>query len=79
MLIDKGYYDYDYEKPKEKPKKLTAEQKRMWSDAEVAAVLGRAINPATGKPIFEQQSKPLTPDEMQRIAMQEAREKKNKQ
>jgi len=76
MLIDKGYYDYDYETPKEKPKKLTAEQKRMWSDAELAAVLGRAINPATGKPIFEQ-PKPLTPDDMQRIAMEEATEKKN--
>lgn len=52
MLIDKGYYDYDYIKPKEKPKPLTAEQRRIWSSEEVAAVLGRAIDPSTGKPIF---------------------------
>lgn len=73
LLIDKGYYDYDYEQPKPKPQKLTAEQRRIWSDQELAAVLDRAINPATGRPIFE--PKPLTPDEAQRIVMEEIKEK----
>jgi len=65
MLIDKGYYDYDYEKPKDKkgrniskgsdPDKLKAKLARLG--------IGSA-------------PQPLTPDEMQRIAMQEVRERK---
>lgn len=72
MLIDKGYYDYDYQEPKPKPKKLTDEQKRIWSKEEVSRVLGRAIDPATGKPIFAPHK--LTPEVIQRIAMTEAKE-----
>ncbi|GEM_PF-5670489 len=76
MLIDKGYYDYDYQEPKPKPKKLTEEQKRIWSKEEVAQVLGRAIDPATGKSIF--QPRKITPEEAQRIAMEEIKKQKDR-
>ena len=62
MLIDKGYYDYDYEKPKIKLR-LTAEDREIWSAEKLNAILG--VKP-----------KPITPDEMQRIAMEELKEKK---
>jgi len=71
MLIDKGYYDYDYEKPKEKPARAKSYDESVKSDEEMRDILSRF---GWGKP--KEQPKPLTPEEMQRIAMQEAREKK---
>ena len=70
MFMDKGYYDYDYEPVKEKPKKLTSEQKKIWSREKLMSVLGTAIDPATGRGVFEKPT-PLTAEEMQRIAMEE--------
>lgn len=52
MLFDKGYYDYDYE-PVKAVRKLTKEDMEIWSDDKVAAVLGRAVDPTTGKHVFE--------------------------
>ena len=66
MLMDKGYYDYDYEPVKDKPKKLTSEQKKIWSKEKLMSVLGTAIDPTTGRGVFEKPT-PLTAEEMQRI------------
>jgi len=73
MLIDKGYYDYDFEKPKEKKRKPTKEETEVWSDEKLKSVLGRALLP-DGNRVFGDKPR-MTPDEMQRIAMQEAGEK----
>lgn len=73
MLIDKGYYDYDFEHPKGKKRKMTKEEREVWSDEKLRSILGRAMT-ADGKRVFEE--KPLTVDEMQRIAMEEAKDKK---
>lgn len=39
MLMDKGYYDYDFEPVKEKPKQ-TAEDREVWSQDKLNAILG---------------------------------------
>lgn len=72
MLIDKGYYDYDYEKPKEKP---TVERHRRTHE-ETQRLFTR-MGFGKVKKIGEPEQPRLTPDEMQRIAMEEMREKKN--
>ncbi len=72
MLIDKGYYDYDYEKPTPRTQAAMSAAK---SDQELIDALSKM---GFGRVDTPKQSKPLTPDEMQRIAMQEARKKKNK-
>lgn len=64
MLMDKGYYDYDYEAVKEKPV-LTAEDREIWSQEKLHAILG--VKP---------KKKTLTPDEAQRIVMEEIRKEK---
>lgn len=51
MLLDKGYYDYDYEAVKEPV--LTAEDKEIWSQEKLHAILG--VRP----------KKTLTPEELQ--------------
>ncbi|MCM1225268.1 MAG: hypothetical protein NC548_63545, partial [Lachnospiraceae bacterium] len=66
MLIDKGYYDYDYQEPKIK-QKLTAEDKEIWSAEKLNAILG--VNP---------QPKHLTPEEAQKIVMEEIKAQKKK-
>ncbi len=71
MLIDKGYYDYDYEKPKEAVKA----EKHERTHEQTQSLFTRM---GFGKVKKLGEDKPLTPDEMQQIAMQEAREKKNK-
>ena len=67
MLLDKGYYDYDYSEPKEAHK--TAIKKK--SDKEVSATLARfGFNTK-----LRSRKKSLTAEEMQRIAMEEQNEK----
>lgn len=53
MLMDKGYYDYDYEAVKEKSV-LTAEDREIWSQERLHAILG--VKP---------KKKTLTPEELQ--------------
>lgn len=61
MLMDKGYYDYDYNAVKEKPV-LTAEDKEIWSSEKLNAILG--VKP-----------KPLSPAELQAEVMREEEKK----
>lgn len=49
MLMDKGYYDYDYEAMKEKPR-LTAEDREIWSQEKLHAILGVKPKMAVLKP-----------------------------
>lgn len=64
MLMDKGYYDYDYEAVKEKPV-LTAEDREIWSQEKLHAILG--VKP---------KKKTLTPEELQAEVMAENKKKK---
>lgn len=74
MLIDKGYYDYDYSDPYDERKERLKALKPK-SNAELQEKLSRmGFGNIMAK---EKPSQPLTPDEMQRIAMQEARERKS--
>lgn len=63
MLMDKGYYDYDYEAVKEKPV-LTAEDKEIWSAAKLDAILG-----------VKRKQKTLTPEELQAEVMAEEKKR----
>lgn len=63
MLLDKGYYDYDYEAVKEK-RELTAEDKEIWSQEKLHAILG--VKP---------KKKTLTPEELQAEVMAEEKER----
>ena len=48
MLLDKGYYDYDYE-PVKKKRKYVPEDKEVWSQDKLNAILGvkpRRLSPA---------------------------------
>ena len=62
MLADKGYHDYDYTEPVVRAK-LTEKQRKIWSPEKVAALIGRAINPATGKRIADEQAELLASSE----------------
>lgn len=64
MLLDKGYYDYDYEAVKGK-QELTAEDKEIWSSEKLNAILG--VKP---------KKEVLTPDELQTIVMKEEKLKR---
>lgn len=66
MLMDKGYYDYDYERPSEKTKAVMTAAK---SEAELAEQLSRM---GFGKA----PSKPLTPAELQAEVMREEEKKR---
>lgn len=68
-LIDKGYYDYDYE-PAEIRKQLTEKDKEIWSSEKLKSVLGNIIKPKNEMPSL---------DEAQEILMkeEELRKKKN--
>lgn len=67
MLMDKGYYDYDYEPVKKKPE-LTAEDKELLTAEKLDALLGvKRINP-----------KPLNPEEIQRAVMADLESRKSK-
>lgn len=63
MLLDKSYYDYDYEAVKEKPV-LTAEDREIWSQEKLHAILG--VKP---------KKKPLTPEELQAEVMAEEKKR----
>lgn len=63
MLMDKGYYDYDYEVVKEKLV-LTAEDKEIWSQEKLHAILG--VKP---------KKKTLTPEELQAEVMGEEKKR----
>ena len=63
MLMDKGYYDYDYEVVKEKLV-LTAEDKEIWSQEKLHAILGVKPNKKT-----------LTPEELQAEVMGEEKKR----
>lgn len=62
--MDKGYYDYDYAEPKIKNKPNISKASDPNKLAKKLARLGMALKP-----------KPLTAEEMQRIAMEEQNEK----
>lgn len=63
MLLDKSYYDYDYEAVKEK-RGLTAEEKEIWSAEKLNAILG--VKP---------KKKTLTPEELQAEVMGEEKKR----
>lgn len=71
MLIDKGYYDYDYTEPKKRRAKTT--DNALMSDDEVAAILATAVIPGTDTLVYK--SKPLTPEQLQAEVMEEERKK----
>ena len=68
MLMDKGYYDYDYAEPKETHKVILKEK----SDKEVSSMLARF---GFKTKLRSKESKSLTAEEMQRIAMEEQNDK----
>jgi len=70
MLIDKGYYDYDYSDPYDERKERLKALKPK-SNAELQEKLSRmGFGNIMAK---EEPTQPLTPDEMQRIAMEEVK------
>lgn len=64
LLMDKGYYDYDYEAVKVAPKQKTYEE-TVKSDKEIRDILGR----------FGWGQQKLFPEELQREVMEEERKK----
>lgn len=65
MLLDKDYYDYDYEKPNDRTEAVLTAAK---SDDEIAAKLrGMGLNVRSKK-------KPLTPEELRAEVMAEEKE-----
>ena len=72
MLLDKGYYDYDYQEPSERSKAAKSEAK---SDAELAERLrkmGLTVRPKA-KP------QPMSAEELQAVVMAEERKKQQGQ
>ena len=68
MLMDKGYYDYDYEAVKKKPKAQTQEQ----SEERTQRIMDRF---GFGK-VKKINKKPLTAEELQAEVMKEERKKR---
>lgn len=66
MLIDKGYYDYDFQEPKRKRKRNISKATDPEKLARKLGQLGIGAKP-----------QPITPEEAQRIAMEEIKEKKH--
>ena len=67
LLIDKGYYDYDFtEPPKPKPKL------KKKTTREVSSMLARF---GFKTKLHDGEKPPMTAEEMQRIAMEEQNEK----
>ena len=62
MLIDKGYYDYDYSEI-EKKKRINPSEVTILSDEEVAAELSKALIPGTNKLVHE--PNPTSPEQLQ--------------
>lgn len=65
LLIDKSYYDYDYQEPK---------QKRMRNITK--ATDPEKLKMKLGMLGIKEQPKPLTPEEAQRIVMEEIKQQK---
>lgn len=74
MLTDKCYYDYDFEPLKPKKRKPTAEERKLWSDEKLRSILSRAINPGTGKGVFDAPA-PQNAEQLQRDAMADLNQK----
>ena len=68
MLMDKGYYDYDYTEPERKVKAVLREK----SKEEIGSMLARF---GFNTKLRSKEPKPLTPEEMQQIAMSELENK----
>lgn len=68
MLMDKGYYDYDYQEPKQTIKRKTYEES-VRSDAEIQEMLSRF---GWGQ---HEKKQPLTPEQLQAEVMAEERKK----
>lgn len=64
MLMDKGYYDYDFEAPKEIQKRKTYEES-VKSDEELREILGR----------FGWGKKPMSAEQLQSEVMEEEKKK----
>lgn len=62
MLIDKGYYDYDYSEI-EKKKRINPSEVTILSDEEVAAELSKALIPGTNKLVHK--PNPTSPEQLQ--------------
>ena len=69
MLVDKGYYDYDFEHKKEKVRQTLYED-TVKSESEVRGLLARF---GIGRPKAEQKEESL--EELQEMAMKQLNEK----
>lgn len=69
MLVDKGYYDYDFERKKERAKQMLYED-TVKSESEVRGLLARF---GIGQPKAESSEKSL--EELQEMAMKQLNEK----
>lgn len=69
MLVDKGYYDYDFERKKEQAKRMLYED-TVKSESEVRGLLARF---GIGKPSVERSEESL--EELQEMAMKQLNEK----
>ena len=71
MLVDKGYYDYDFERKKERAKQMLYED-TVKSESEVRGLLARF---GIGQPKAEQ-SDGESLEELQELAMSEMEQKR---
>lgn len=69
MLVDKGYYDYDFERKKEKVRQALYED-TVKSESEVRSLLARF---GIGQPKAEHSEESL--EELQELAMKEIEQK----
>ena len=72
MMVDKGYYDYDFDAKavETQHKKINRKERTHEQTQSIFTRMG------FGKVKKLDSSQPLTPEEMQRIAMDEAKERK---
>ena len=71
MLIDKGYYDYDYEEPKRKKQSAPTKAK---SDAETAKMLSRFGVGTAANAAAERDLRQMSMEQLQAYAMADASE-----
>lgn len=74
MLIDKGYYDYDYSEEAKEKGRLRKKHNR--TEEQQKAIWKRMGFGNLRKPGEPRSTAPLAPEEMQRIAMEECKTKK---
>lgn len=73
MLVDKGYYDYDFERVKVKAKQMLYED-TVKSESEVRSLLARfGIGQKNASQDAEERSESL--EELQKMAMEQLKEK----